>query len=205
MHCPAAAQAQPAHTHAATAAAAAHGAALAASATLQQMPPTRRRSTLAAAQLYPYAISSVALHAAASAEAAAAASSAPVASASSSAPAAGAGSGSQSTGSRRGMGGGGQHLTRKRKPAGGLSEKRAGIVSIGDMLDRLDLYDAAFPNHKSKNTTCTAIEISKGTVNTYQARVQDAARYGIDAKMVRNTRERSNSGRIASAQSRRFF
>lgn len=86
------------------------------------------------------------------------------------------------------MGGGGQHQTRKRKPSGGLNEKRVGVVSIGDMLDRLDLYDAAFPNHKSKNTTCTAIEISKGTVNTYQARVMDAARYGIDAKMVSGDR-----------------
>ena len=47
------------------------------------------------------------------------------------------------------------------------------------MLDRLDVYDKAFKLHPSKNTTCETIQISKGTVNTYQARQAEAARYGV--------------------------
>lgn len=47
------------------------------------------------------------------------------------------------------------------------------------MLDRLDVYDKAFKLHPSKNTTCETIQISKGTVNTYQARQAEAVRYGV--------------------------
>lgn len=59
-------------------------------------------------------------------------------------------------------------------------------MTIGDILDRLGLFIAAKARGLSKNRACAEIEISKGTVGTYQLRVSEAERHGIDLTEFRD-------------------
>ena len=65
----------------------------------------------------------------------------------------------------------------------GRTDKRRKVrpaSSIGEMLDRLDEYHRVHKQLKSKNETCSKIGLSKGTINSYSAKVKAATDYGID-------------------------
>lgn len=58
-------------------------------------------------------------------------------------------------------------------------------ASIGEMLDRLEEYHTLHKQYKSKNETCSRLGLSKGTINSYSAKVKAASDYGIDLSQFR--------------------